>query len=62
MDNTLLIFLLLSLTLITSITQIILFLFLTGKKSSKTSEADKPLEEKSAKILHDAIQKAMDFF
>src|SRR3989344_500911 len=58
MDNTLLIFLLLSLTLITSITQIILFLFLTGKKSSKTSEADKPLEEKSAKILHDAIQKA----
>ena len=58
MDNTLLIFLLLSLTLITSITQIILFLFLTGKKSSKTSESDKPLEEKSAKILHDAIQKA----
>src|SRR3989338_10765068 len=58
MENNLLIFLLLSLTLITSITQVILFLFLTSKKMSKTSEADKPLEERSAKILHDAVQKA----
>ena len=60
MENNLLIFLLLTLTLITATTQIILFIYLTGKnrKSGPAEDFPDATEEKNAEILHDAILKA----